>query len=76
MDVRRTPTFNPSHKHVTGFSLLRSLDLHPAMGLDPANFWALFSRCQVCNGYMTTRTVPYHQCAAEALGQLYLPQHT
>lgn len=68
MDVRRAPSFDPSQKHVTSFSLLRSLDLFPALGLAPADFWTLFSRCQMCNHYMTTRTIPYHRCPAMAFG--------
>ncbi|KAF9470484.1 hypothetical protein BDN70DRAFT_902071 [Pholiota conissans] len=41
-----TPTFDPSIKEPSSFSLLHSLDMFPALGLPENAFWKLFSKCQ------------------------------
>lgn len=64
MNLAKAPTFIPSEDHVSAFSQLRSLDLLPAIGLAAENFWDLFSRCQLCQNFVTTRTIPYHKCPA------------
>ncbi|KJA16433.1 hypothetical protein HYPSUDRAFT_207028 [Hypholoma sublateritium FD-334 SS-4] len=44
MDPRQALAFDPTLKRASGFSQLRSLDLFPALGLAPGDFWPLFSR--------------------------------
>lgn len=71
MDITKAPTFIPSQDHVSAFSQLRSLDLLPANGLAIDEFWSLFSRCQLCQNFVSTRTVPYHRCPADGQPLLF-----
>lgn len=70
MNLAVAPTFVPSKDHETAFSQLRSLDLLPALGLAEDEFWNLFSRCGLCQNFVTSRTIPYHTCPAS--GQLLI----
>lgn len=63
VNLAKVPVFSPSENHTSAFFQLRSLDLLPAEGLSEGEFWRLFSRCAVCQNFMTTRTIPYHQCS-------------
>ena len=67
LDLTKAPIFSPSESHTSEFFKLRSLDLLPAEGLSEDEFWQLFSRCEVCQNFMTTRTIPYHQCSSSGI---------
>ncbi len=69
MDLGKAPTFDPTIKHTTSLSELRSLDMYPGMGIAGDEFWALFSKCTACHNFMTIRTIPYHICPRIPTGQ-------
>jgi hypothetical protein len=61
IDTSSISTFNPDWPE-SDFSLILQLDSFTQPGLLEMQFKRLFTECQVCNMFMTQRTIPFHKC--------------
>ena len=59
---RNVATFNPANQTMSETARLYTVDSMISGGLLRNEFWKLFSRCEVCHNFMTTRTIDSHVC--------------
>ena len=66
---RNVGTFNPAKQGMSETAHLFAVDSVITGGLVKNEFWKLFLKCQVCDNFMTARSVDSHVCHGLGAGQ-------
>jgi hypothetical protein len=60
-------TFDPAKQGMSEAARLFAIDSVVVGGLVKKEFWKLFLKCQVCQNFMTARSVGSHVCPASGV---------